>query len=125
MTKVLIIDDDEMLSRLASASLARIGGMEVRAAAGGEEGVRLARAEPFDCVLLDVEMPGMDGLETFAALRSDPATAAVPVIFLTGRSTEAEIREIEALEPLGVLAKPFGIAELPGLVRALLEARGP
>jgi DNA-binding response OmpR family regulator len=123
VTKVLIIDDDRMVTSVAAASLSKLGGMEVRSASSGEEGLRLARAERFDCVLLDVEMPGMSGLETFAALRADAATAAVPVIFLTGRSTEAEIREIEALEPLGVLAKPFGVTALAGQVRALLETR--
>jgi CheY-like chemotaxis protein len=74
-------------------------------------------------VLLDVEMPGMSGLELFAALRADAATAAIPVIFLTGRTEADELREIEALGPLGILAKPFGVTALPDRVRALLDAR--
>jgi CheY-like chemotaxis protein len=123
VTSVLIIDDDEMLSRLAAASLERLGGMRVITAPDGEEGIRLARAERPDCILLDVEMPGLSGVETLAVLRADPSTAVIPVIFVTGQTSEEEIRVIEALEPLGILAKPFSVVALPGQVRELLDTR--
>src|SRR4051794_28649540 len=96
--------------------------MVVLVASSGEEGLRLARAERPDCILLDVEMPGMSGLDAFAALRADAATAAIPVIFVTARTSDRDLREIEALGPLGVLAKPFGVTALPGRVRDLLDA---
>lgn len=81
MTRVLYIDDDAGLRRLASRTLARLG-FEVTVAEGGAEGVALAQAQPFDLIAVDHYMPGMDGLETLEQLRALPDVP--PVVYVTG-----------------------------------------
>jgi CheY-like chemotaxis protein len=119
--KVLIIDDDADIRIIASLSLGRAGGMEVIEAAGGAEGVRKAQEERPDVILLDMMMPTMDGSDTLAALRSQPATAETPVIFLTANAVGAEVERMKALGAAGVLIKPFDPRKLSGEVRALLK----
>ena len=121
--KVLIIDDDADIRFIAGLSLSRLGGMEVVEAASGAEGVRKAQDEKPDVILLDMMMPVMDGSATLAALRSQPATAVTPVIFLTAKAMRVEIERLRALGAAGVLIKPFDPRTLPGDVRALVESQ--
>ena len=121
--KVLIIDDDADIRSIARLSLSRLGGMEVVEAAGGAEGVRKAQNEQPDVILLDMMMTVMDGSATLAALRSQPATAATPVIFLTAKAMRVEVERLRALGAAGVLIKPFDPRTLPGDVRALVESQ--
>ena len=121
--KVLILDDDADIRSIARLSLSRLGGMEVVEAAGGAEGVRKAQNEQPDVILLDMMMPVMDGSATLAALRSQPATAATPVIFLTAKAMRVEVERLRALGAAGVLIKPFDPRTLPGDVRALVESQ--
>ena len=118
--KVLIIDDDADVRRIAGLSLSRLGGMEVVEAANGSEGVRMAGDERPDVILLDMMMPVMDGSQTLAALRSQPATATTPVIFLTAKAVHVEVERMRALGAAGVLIKPFDPRTLAADVRALL-----
>jgi CheY-like chemotaxis protein len=119
--KVLIIDDDADIRSIARLSLSRLGGMEVVEAASGAEGVRKAQNEKPDVILLDMMMPAMDGSETLAALRSQPATAMTPVILLTAMAMGAEVERMTALGAAGVLIKPFDPRTLSGDVRALIK----
>jgi CheY-like chemotaxis protein len=119
MMKILIIDDDADIRSIARLSLSRLGGMDVIEAASGGEGVRRAREEAPDVILLDMMMPTMDGLDTLAALRAQPATALTPVIFLTARAGE-EAERLRALGAAGVLIKPFDPRTLSQAVRALV-----
>ena len=119
--KVLIIDDDADIRLIARLSLSRLGGMDVVEAASGAEGVRRAQDERPDVILLDMMMPTMDGSETLAALRSQPATAMTPVIFLTAKAVEVEVDHMGALGAAGVLIKPFDPRTLSGDVRALIN----
>jgi len=119
--KVLIIDDDADNRFIAGLSLARVGGMDVIEAAGGVEGVRKAQDEHPDVILLDMMMPVMDGTATLAALRSQPATAMTPVIFLTAKTVEADVERMRAFGTAGVLTKPFDPRTLSGDVRALIQ----
>jgi CheY-like chemotaxis protein len=119
--KILIIDDDDMIRRMARAALGKFGGMEVCDAGSGEEGVQLAVAERPECILLDVMMPGMSGEATLEALRGSPETAAIPVIFLTASSDPEDTARLEALGARGVLGKPFNPMALAGQVKQLIE----
>lgn len=121
--KVLIIDDDADIRAIARLSLSRLGGMEVVEAASGAEGVHKAQDEKPDVILLDIMMPAMDGSATLAALRSQPASARTPVIFLTAKAMRTEIERLRALGAAGVLIKPFDPRTLPGDVRALVESQ--
>jgi PAS domain S-box-containing protein len=122
--KVLIVDDEPDIRRIARLSLARLGGMEVIEASNGDEGLDLARDERPDAILLDVMMPGRDGPSTLAALRADARTAAIPVVFLTAKAMRAEVDRLRSLGATGVLTKPFDPMTLAADLRAALE-RGP
>ena len=119
--KILIIDDDADIRFIARLSLDRVGRMDVIEADGGAEGVRKAREEQPDVILLDMMMPLMDGAATLQALRAQAATAAIPVIFLTAKTVAAEVERMRALGAVGVLTKPFDPRALPADVRALLK----
>ena len=119
--KVLIIDDDADIRSIARLSLSRVGGMDVIEAASGAEGVRKAQEEKPDVILLDMMMPAMDGLETLSALRSQPATAMTPVIFLTAKAVGDEVERMTTLGAAGVLIKPFDPRTLSEDVRALVN----
>jgi DNA-binding response OmpR family regulator len=119
---ILIIDDDADIRFIAGMSLSRVGSMKVLEAAGGAEGMRLAREQQPDAILLDMMMPGMDGSQTLAALRAQLETATIPVIFLTAKTIEAEVERMKALGAAGVLIKPFNPRTLADDVRALLPA---
>lgn len=123
--KVLIIDDDSDIRLLARLTLSRIGGMTVVDAAGGAEGLRKAQDEHPDVILLDVMMPMLDGFGTLSALRAQPLTAGIPVIFLTAKVVGAEVERLKALGAVGVLTKPFDPRTLPSDVRALLGSIVP
>lgn len=118
--RVLIIDDEADIRRIARLSLSKVGKMEVVDAAGGLDGLRLAAAENPDVILLDVMMPGLDGPGTLAALRSNPVTASIPVVFLTAKAMPAEIERLRGLGVCGVLTKPFDPMKLPQQVTACL-----
>lgn len=117
--RILLIDDEPDIRAVAALSLERVGGFSLDSAASGEEGLERARAQRPDVVLLDVMMPGLDGLETLARLRADPATAGIPVIFMTAKSQPAELDEYVAAGALGVILKPFDPLELPNEIRKL------
>jgi two-component system OmpR family response regulator len=119
--KILIIDDDADIRLIARLSLSRVGGNTVVEAAGGVEGVRKAQHEKPDVILLDMMMPVMDGLETLSALRSQPATAMTPVIFLTAKGAGHEVERMTSLGAAGVLMKPFDPRTLSRDVRAVLD----
>ena len=119
--KILVIDDDADIRSIVQMSLSHMGGMDVIQAASGVEGVRKARQESPHVILLDMMMPGMDGVATLAALRAQPATAMTPVIFLTAKAGAHEVGRLTALGAAGVLVKPFDPRTLSDDVRALVK----
>jgi CheY-like chemotaxis protein len=119
--KILVIDDEADIRRIAMLSLSRVGGMQVVEAGSGPDGVRKAEAERPDAILLDVMMPGMDGPATLAMLRAGEATSKIPVVFLTAKAMTTEIERLKALGAVAVLTKPFDPMKLPAEVKAALE----
>ncbi len=118
--KVLVIDDDGDTRELVQMALS-LARMEPISASSGKEGVAKAAREKPDAILLDVMMPFMDGPATLRALRADPQTAQIPVMFLTASAMIAEVERLESLDVVGVLPKPFDPATLGMKVRAALE----
>jgi len=123
--KVLIVDDDEDIRRVTEIALRRVGGWDVVHAASGAEALVRAREEQPDVVLLDVMMPDGDGPTTLARLRADPATAKLPVIFLTARVQRRELESYRDLGATGVIEKPFDATTLPDAIRRLVEGGSP
>ena len=121
--RVLIVDDDEDVRKIIELAASRIGKWETALAATGLEGLEKARCEPPDVILLDVMMPGLDGPETLALLRKDPATAHIPVIFLTAKAQRGELEGYKALGACGVIVKPFDVASFADEVRQIVAGR--
>jgi DNA-binding response OmpR family regulator len=118
---VLIIDDSDLIRMAAEIALSA-DGWTVLEAASGEEGVEVAGRERPDVILLDVVLPGRDGRETLGDLRRVAGLEAIPIVFLTARSQEAEVAELRSLGARGVIAKPFVPAELAAELSGILAA---
>jgi CheY-like chemotaxis protein len=118
--RVLLIDDEELIREVAEVSLAKVGGWEVLTASSGEEGLHMAVGEHPDAILLDVMMPGLDGPGTLARLQADPATATIPVVFLTAKVRQSEQQQWIDLGAAGVLVKPFDPMSLANQVAEVL-----
>lgn len=122
MTKRILIVDDEMgIRKITQISLKAIAGWDVIEAASGQEGLAIAQAEQPDAILLDVMMPGMDGIKTFQHLQANPATQAIPVIFLTAKARISEQKEFSELPITGIITKPFKAPDLAQQMRSLLH----
>ena len=122
--KILVVDDEADIRRVARLSLTRLGGMEVVEAASGPEALQQARSSAPDAILLDVMMPGMDGPAVLLALRAEPATAGIPVVFLTAKAMTSEVERLQGLGAVGVLTKPFDPVTLAQDLRTALRAAG-
>jgi two-component system alkaline phosphatase synthesis response regulator PhoP len=123
VSRILVVEDDPDIADLIAHFLEKAGHTVQRLSSGAAVMPRL-RAEPADLVILDLMLPEMDGLLVCRALRSNPATAALPVIMLTARADEAD--RVSGLE-LGAddyVVKPFSPKELVARVGALLRRAG-
>ena len=120
---ILVVDDDDFVRMLTRVSLSKVGGMRVLEASGGAEGLLLATQEQPDVIMLDVMMPGMDGADTLRALRANPATAAIPVIFLTAKAMPDEKARLSELGAAAVFTKPFDPLTIADDVRRVLGQR--
>jgi len=121
-TRILVVEDDPDIAHLVSRYLDKAG-FVVELAVSGREALQTILARPPDLIVLDLMLPHVDGLEVCRTVRSNNATAAIPIIMLTARAEESE--RIVGLE-LGAddyLAKPFSPGELVARVRALLRRR--
>ena len=105
--RVLVVDDDELLREVARAALEIVGGWQVTTAHSGTQAQDQAKTERPDVILLDVMMPGVDGPSTVTALRAEPMTRDIPVIFLTAKMPPEDDAVWQALGLAGVIRKPF------------------
>ena len=120
MSRVLVVEDDRDIAELITRYLQKAGHTTEHITSGSAAVARVHQAVP-DLIVLDVMLPGMDGLMVCQALRGDPATAAIPIIMLTARGEESD--RITGLE-LGAddyVTKPFSPRELTARVAALLR----
>lgn len=119
--RVLIIDDDLGIRKITQISLKAIAGWEILVAASGQEGIAIAQAEPLDAILLDVMMPGMDGITTLEYLQANPIAQTIPVILLTAKAQMFEQQQLTELPVMGIITKPFKAPELVKQMRLLLN----
>ncbi|ADB74245.1 response regulator [Geodermatophilus obscurus] len=110
---ILVVDDEPDIRELARLGLELVGGHHVVVADSGAAAAALVEEVRPDAVLLDVQMPGMDGPATLAALRSGRVGATVPVLFLTASVQEAQLTQLLELDVVTVLSKPFDPMTLP------------
>lgn len=120
MVKVLIIEDDETLVDKLADKL-RAEGFTVSTATDGENGLEKVRSDNPDLIVLDIMLPGLDGLSICRMVRHEPSTAHIRIIMLTARGTEVD--KIVGLESGAddYLVKPFGLGEFLARVRAVLR----
>jgi two-component system cell cycle response regulator len=122
---VLYVDDDVDMRLIVQTALNLAPGVTVHTADGGEQALEMARELRPDLVLLDVMMPGLDGPSTLKRLRADPATARIPVIFVTAKATPDNATRLRALGAAAVIAKPFDPMQLWAQVLALWQTIAP
>ncbi len=120
MARLLIIEDETDIRELISFNL-EMSGYEVEKARDGEEGLAMARSSDFDLVILDLMLPGMDGLKVCSQLKRDPETKSVPVIMLTARSEDDDVVEGLELGADDYITKPFSPRILIARVKAALR----
>lgn len=123
MAKILIAEDEPDIRELLTFML-RFAGYEVVAATNGEDAVLTAARELPDLVLLDVRMPRMTGYDACRLIRANPDLRNVPVVFLSAKGQEAEVRSGMDAGAEEYLLKPFSPVELSNRVRGILARHG-
>ncbi len=122
MAKVLIIEDNPTNLTLA-LFLLQTAGHTVCSAIDAEQGLMLAHEEQPDLILMDIQLPGMDGLQATKLLKQDPGTCAIPVIALTALAMKGDEARIRAAGCDGYIAKPMRYQEFLSTVAAHIAAR--
>ena len=117
---MLVVEDETNIRELVCLHLG-LEHLRCVEAADGDAGLKLAREQKFDLVVLDLMLPGLDGVSVCRAIRAEPRNAGVPILMLTARSEESD--KVIGLDSGAddYLTKPFGIRELMARVRALLR----
>lgn len=124
MSKILIVEDNADNMTLTVLLLESERHIVIRAV-DAEAALTLARAELPDLILMDIQLPGMDGLQATALLKGDPATRAIPVIALTALAMKGDEERIRAAGCDGYVCKPIRIHEFLATVAAQLVAARP
>jgi two-component system cell cycle response regulator DivK len=120
--RILVVEDNPLNLKLVRDVL-QFAGYHVIEAQSGEEGLRVAEEDSPDLVLMDLQLPGIDGTETLHRLRRGPLRRDVPVVAVTAFAM-AEDRERASLAGFdGYVEKPISVRELPGQIEAFLDGR--
>jgi two-component system, OmpR family, phosphate regulon response regulator PhoB len=120
--QVLIVEDDLAMGRLIGTTLGN-NQLDVAYAGDGEEALRRVRSTPPDLVVLDVNLPGVDGIEVCRQLKGDPATRPIPIVMVTAREDDEAREGALTAGAAAYLLKPFSPRVLLDLVYTLLERR--
>jgi len=123
MTTILIVEDNEKNMKLVRDVL-QVKGYETLEAVTGEDGVRLAKEHSPALVLMDIQLPGISGIEALKRLRADPATASIPVIAVTASVMASDRRNITDAGFDGYVGKPLNLKEFLATVASALARRG-
>jgi len=119
--RILVVDDDKNILNLEKTILEQKG-FEVTAAIGGDEALALLATQPFDLILLDVMMPGLDGFAVCRKIKEDERLKEVPVIFLTAKGGGEALAEGFESGALMYINKPFTANKLLTIVNTMLES---
>jgi two-component system OmpR family response regulator len=122
LERILYAEDEPDIQAVAKLALEMVGGFKVLICGNGSEALQKITGFAPDLILLDVMMPGMDGPTTLKNLRADPATAGIPVIFLTAKVQPPEVALYQAMGALNVIAKPFDPMTLAAQVKQIWDA---
>ena len=122
MSVILIVEDNDKNMKLARDIL-QAKGYRTLEATTGEDGVRVAKAQLPDLVLMDIQLPGINGIEAFKELRADPRTAAIPVIAFTASVTLTDRSHVTAAGFDAFLSKPIDLKEFVATIKRLTDGR--
>ncbi len=120
--KILVVDDEEDIVELVRYNLDK-DGYKIACTLTGEDALKKARAEAFDLIILDLMLPGIDGLEVTRKLKDDPKTRGIPVIMLTAKGEESDVVAGLELGADDYIIKPFSLRILTARVRAVLRRK--
>ena len=118
--RVLVVDDDRVIQQLLEVNLELEGYLVAGTASDGQEAIAMAAELKPDLILLDIMMPKMDGLEVCRQLKADPKLAKIPIVLLSARAQDMDIREGLEIGADAYLTKPFDPVELLDVVGRLL-----
>jgi CheY-like chemotaxis protein len=104
--EILVIEDNRLNMKLVS-SLLQLGKFKVREAADAETGIKLARKKQPDLILMDIQLPGMDGLSAAQIIRKDPDLGKIPVVALTSYAMQGDEEKAKSVGCIGYIAKPI------------------
>jgi DNA-binding response OmpR family regulator len=119
---VLVVDDDPVILKLLEVNF-EMEGYTVLVARDGEEGIEVARTDQPDLIVSDIMMPKVSGLELVIALKGDPATSEIPIILLSAKAQNADVRSGLDAGADDYVTKPFEPLDLVDRVNRLLEVR--
>ena len=119
LNKILYVEDDLDIQTVAQMALEAVGGFELKICSSGSEAVDAAPAFGPDLILLDVQMPGMDGPTTMKNLREHADFSETPVVFMTAKVMPADIESYKALGAVDVISKPFDPMTLSEQIREI------
>jgi CheY-like chemotaxis protein len=117
---ILVVEDNERNLKLLRDVL-EYAGYDVRVARTAEDGITLAVKEPPDLVLMDLQLPGMDGMEALRRLREDPRTAGIPVVAVTAQAMKQDRERVLEAGFDGYVEKPISVRAFPDQVRSFLR----
>jgi len=121
---ILAVDDEEDILELLRFNLAREG-YQVSCAASGEDALRIARTKPIDLVVLDLMLPGMDGLDVTRKIKNDSKINHIPIIILSAKGEEADVVIGLELGASDYVTKPFSPRILIARIKAVLRSASP
>ena len=117
---ILVVEDNERNLKLLRDVL-EYAGFDVRAARTAEDGISLAVSEPPDLVLMDLQLPGIDGMEALRQLRASPRTADIPVVAVTAQAMKQDRERVLEAGFDGYVEKPISVRAFPEQVRGFLS----
>ncbi|MHB8791928.1 MAG: response regulator [Thermoleophilia bacterium] len=120
-TRVMLVEDNQMNSRLVEYVLIR-DGFAVSVMASAEEAIRAAADDPPDIILMDIQLPGMDGLEATRQLKKNPITENIPIVAITAHAMTGDEERIRDAGCEGYISKPINTRELAKTIRKYLKA---
>jgi two-component system cell cycle response regulator DivK len=120
VARILVVEDNPTNMKLA-ITLLEAAGHSVLTASDAEAGLTMARVEQPNLILMDIQLPGIDGLEATVQLKRDEATRAIPVIALTALAMKGDEERIRAAGCDGYIAKPMRYKEFQAMITAQLE----
>lgn len=119
LNRILLVEDEPDIQEVARLALESFGKFEVHVCGGGAEALQKGPELQPDLILLDVMMPGMDGITTLKLLKEHKVLANIPVIFMTAKAQPSEMENYIKIGAIGAISKPFDPVTLPNEIRSI------